>query len=222
MKNKMEILKRTPLFKGMSEEEISSVLCCLEAKESTYEKNSFIFSLEATRPTVGIILSGSVVVIKEDFWGNRSILTKLGSGDIFGEAFTCAQAEKLPVGVLASEKCEVLFIDYLKIINTPETHYSFQNKLIQNMLVILAAKNVMLTQKIEHLMKRSTREKILSYLSAQALEKGGHIFDITLSRQEMADYLAVDRSALSNELSKLQKEGFLTFRRNHFELKTEE
>ena len=222
MKNKMEILKRTPLFKGMSEEEISTVLDCLGSKESTYEKNNFIFSLEATNPTVGIILSGTVVVIKEDFWGNRSMLTKLGAGDIFGEAFTCAQTEKLPVGVLASEKCEVLFIDYRKIINAPEIRYSFQNKLIQNMLVILAGKNVMLTQKIEHLMKRSTREKILSYLSAQALEKGGHVFDIALSRQEMADYLAVDRSALSNELSKLQQEGFLTFRRNHFELKTEE
>lgn len=222
MKNKMEILKRTPLFKGMSEEEISTVLDCLGSKESTYEKNNFIFSLEATNPTVGIILSGTVVVIKEDFWGNRSMLTKLGAGDIFGEAFTCAQTEKLPVGVLASEKCEVLFIDYRKIINAPEIRYSFQNKLIQNMLVILAGKNVMLTQKIEHLMKRSTREKILSYLSAQALEKGSHVFDISLSRQEMADYLAVDRSALSNELSKLQQEGFLTFRRNHFELKTEE
>ena len=222
MKNKMEILKRTPLFKGMSEEEISTVLDCLGSKESTYEKNNFIFSLEATNPTVGIILSGTVVVIKEDFWGNRSMLTKLGAGDIFGEAFTCAQTEKLPVGVLASEKCEVLFIDYRKIINAPEIRYSFQNKLIQNMLVILAGKNVMLTQKIEHLMKRSTREKILSYLSAQALETGSHVFDISLSRQEMADYLAVDRSALSNELSKLQQEGFLTFRRNHFELKTEE
>ena len=222
MKNKMEILKRTPLFKGMSEEEISTVLDCLGSKESTYEKNNFIFSLEATNPTVGIILSGTVVVIKEDFWGNRSMLTKLGAGDIFGEAFTCAKTEKLPVGVLASEKCEVLFIDYRKIINAPEIRYSFQNKLIQNMLVILAAKNVMLTEKIEHLMKRSTREKILSYLSAQALEKGDNVFDITLSRQEMADYLAVDRSALSNELSKLQQEGFLTFRRNHFELKTEE
>ena len=222
MKNKMEILKRTPLFKGMSEEEISTVLDCLGSKESTYEKNNFIFSLEATNPTVGIILSGTVVVIKEDFWGNRSMLTKLGAGDIFGEAFTCAKTEKLPVGVLASEKCEVLFIDYRKIINAPEIRYSFQNKLIQNMLVILAGKNVMLTQKIEHLMKRSTREKILSYLSAQALETGSHVFDISLSRQEMADYLAVDRSALSNELSKLQQEGFLTFRRNHFELKTEE
>ena len=220
MKNKIEILKRTPLFKHMSGEEISSVLCCLEAKEATYEKNNFIFSLEATTPTVGIILSGTVVVIKEDFWGNRSILTKLSAGDIFGEAFTCAQTEKLPVGVLASDRCEIIFIDYRRIINATNTIYPFQNKLIQNMLVILAAKNVMLTEKIEHLMKRSTREKILSYLSAQALEKGDNVFDITLSRQEMADYLAVDRSALSNELSKLQQEGFLTFRRNHFELKT--
>lgn len=220
MKNIIEILKRTPLFKGMSEDEISRALDFLEAKESAYEKNVFIFSLEATNPTVGIILSGSVVVIKEDFWGNRSMLAKLGPGDIFGEAFTCAQTEKLPVGVLASEKCEVLFIDYRKIISSPSALYSFQNKLIQNMMLILAGKNVMLTQKIEHLMKRSTREKLLSYLSAQALEKGSHVFDVPLSRQEMADYLAVDRSALSNELSKLQQDGLLTFRRNHFELKT--
>lgn len=220
MKNIIEILKRTPLFKGMSEDEISRALDFLEAKESAFEKNVFIFSLEATNPTVGIILSGSVVVIKEDFWGNRSMLAKLGPGDIFGEAFTCAQTEKLPVGVLASEKCEVLFIDYRKIISSPSALHSFQNKLIQNMMLILAGKNVMLTQKIEHLMKRSTREKLLSYLSAQALEKGSHVFDLPLSRQEMADYLAVDRSALSNELSKLQQDGLLTFRRNHFELRT--
>lgn len=220
MKNKMEILKRIPLFKGLSEDEITSALICLAAKETTYEKNAFIFSLEDTNPTVGIILSGSVVIIKEDFWGNRSMLTKLGVGDIFGEAFTCAQTEKLPVGVLASEKSEILFIDYKKILNDTSPACPFHNQLVQNMLVILAGKNVMLTQKIDHLMKRSTREKLLSYLSGRALETGSNVFDIPLSRQEMADYLAVDRSAMSNELSKLQEQGLLSFHRNHFELRT--
>ena len=148
------------------------------------------------------------------------MLAKLGVGDIFGEAFTCAQKEKMPVGVLASEKSEILFIDYKRILDNAGVACTSYNKLIQNMMLILAGKNVMLTQKIEHLMKRSTREKLLSFLSAQAIEAKSHVFDIPLSRQELADYLAVDRSAMSNELSKLQQEGLLACTRNHFELKT--
>ena len=126
----------------------------------------------------------------------------------------------MPVGVLASEKSEILFIDYKRILDNTGAACTSYNKLIQNMMLILASKNVMLTQKIEHLMKRSTREKLLSFLSAQAIEAKTHIFDIPLSRQELADYLAVDRSAMSNELSKLQQEGLLAFTRNHFDLRT--
>ena len=220
MKILMEILKKTPLFRNMDEDEINSALSFLAARQAAYEKNSFIFSLEDGSPTVGIILAGSVVIIKEDFWGNRSMLAKLGVGDIFGEAFTCAQTEKMPVGVLASEKSEILFIDYKRILDDTGVACTSYNKLIQNMMLILAGKNVMLTQKIEHLMKRSTREKLLSFLSAQAIEAKSHVFDIPLSRQELADYLAVDRSAMSNELSKLQQEGLLACNRSHFELKT--
>lgn len=220
MKILADKLKNCPLFKNMSEEETASALAFLDAKEVKYEKNTFIFSLEDAIPTVGIILSGTVAILKEDFWGNRSILAKLTAGDIFGEAFTCAQKEKMSVGALANEKCDILFIDYRRVLENTANSCSCENKLIQNMMVILAGKNVMLTQKIEHLMKRSTREKLLSYLSAQATEAQNHIFDIPLSRQELADYLGVDRSAMSNELSKLRQDDFLTFHRNHFELKT--
>ncbi|NLY83263.1 MAG: Crp/Fnr family transcriptional regulator [Acholeplasmataceae bacterium] len=220
MKNILQFLELNPLFRNMSLGEIESALSCLAAREAFFDKNVFIFEPETTKPSIGIILTGGVVIFKEDFWGNRSILTKLGAGDIFGEAFTCARTELLPVGALATERSRVLFVDYRKTLDAPSLLFPSQSKLAHNMLVILAAKNVMLTQKIEHLMKRSTRDKLLSYLSAQALTHGGPSFDIPLNRQELADYLAVDRSAMSNELGKLRKEGLLSYTRSHFELLT--
>lgn len=209
---------QSPLFKGIAEKELKELLKCLNAKETAYEKNEFIFRAGDKASSIGVIISGGVYVLKEDFWGNRTILAKLEEGDLFGEAFACREEEKLPVSVMAVEKSRILFVDYRRIINNCPNTCVFHASLIENMIRILAGKNVMLTQKMEHLSKRTTREKILSYLSAQAVRCGSNAFTIPFNRQELADFLCVERSAMSAELGKMHKEGLLSCEKNRFVL----
>ncbi|WP_010243215.1 Crp/Fnr family transcriptional regulator [Acetivibrio cellulolyticus] len=218
MEKTLDILKKSPLFSGIAENNLSPMLNCLSIRKAVYAKDAYILSAESPVTDVGIVLSGSVNVIKEDFWGNRAILAKMKSGEIFAEAFSFALVRKLPVSVVAAEKVEILFVDFKKITTTCPSACDFHTQLIQNILKLLAQKNIMLTQKLEHIVKRTTREKLLSYLSEQAKQAGGNSFSIPFNRQELADYLSVDRSAMSNELCKLRDEGILEFSKNHFVL----
>ncbi len=217
-KNRSGILSQSLLFQGIAEKDIGSMLGCLSAREKTYKKNAYILSAGDSVTEVGIVLSGSVNVIKEDFWGNRAIIAKSGAGELFAEAFSCIDTDKLPISIVASENSEVLFIDYKKIITTCSSACTFHTLLINNMIKILANKNIMLMQKIEHTACRTTRDKLLSYLSAQAIQAQSNSFTIPFNRQELADYLSVDRSAMSNELSKLRNEGILEFNKSRFHL----
>ncbi|MFA7074027.1 MAG: Crp/Fnr family transcriptional regulator [Endomicrobiaceae bacterium] len=218
MKEYTDVLKKIPLFRNIDEKDIVSILSCLSAKEKIYNKEEYIWSEENKVSEAGIILAGSVNVIKEDYWGNRAIISKFSSGKMFGEAFSCSKLAKLPVSVVASEKTKILFINYKKIITVCPNSCAFHSKLIDNMLKILADNNIMLIQKMEHIVKRTTREKILSFLSEQAKKVNNNSFKINFNRQELADYLYVDRSAMSNEISKLRNEGILSFKKNHFKL----
>lgn len=218
MKRYFEILNSCPLFAGISESDMGILLHCLSAKEQGFHKNEFIFSAGEAVTAVGVVLSGGVHVVQEDFWGNRTILEHMGGGSLFGEAFSCAEVKKLPISVIAAEKSDILLIDYRKIISNCPSSCDFHTGLIKNMVRILAEKNILLTKKIQHITNRTTREKILSYLSAQAIQAKSPSFTIPFDRQELADYLAVDRSAMSNELSKLRNNGILIFEKNRFEL----
>ncbi len=212
------ILAQCPLFDGMQTADLQALLDCLGARKKKFAKNTFIFMSEDRVQSVGVVLSGAVHIIKEDFWGNRAILAHIGPGELFAESFSCVEIERLPVSVIAAEAAEVLLIDYRRIITTCSSACVFHAELIRNMLRILAQRNVQLTRKIEHLTRRTTREKLLSYLSEQALLAGGGVFAIPFNRQELADYLSVDRSALSAELGRMRDKGILRFTRNHFEL----
>lgn len=218
MERYSDILKKCPLFAGINEADLRALLNCLSATKRHYEKNSFVFMAGDTVTTIGIVMSGGVHIIQEDFWGNRTILANIGSGGLFGEAFSCAETERLPVGVLVVQASDVLLIDYRRIVTACSSVCTFHTGLIGNMLKILAKKNVMLTQKIEIITQRTTREKLLAYLSAQARQAGGSSFTIPFNRQELAEYLSVDRSAMSNELSKMRDDGILMFQRNQFKL----
>ena len=218
MKEYLNILCTSPLFANMNKTELESMLKCLSARKAAYAKDVYILSAGNNIKDVGIVLSGSVNIIKEDFWGNRAILAKIHSGEMFGEAFAFSKIEKLPVSAVAAEKTEILFVDFGKIATTCSSACIFHTQLIQNMLKILAHKNIMLTQKLEHIVQRTTREKLLSYLSEQAMKSGSNSFSIPFNRQELADYLSVDRSAMSNELCKLRDEGILEFQKNNFKL----
>ncbi|MHB1315165.1 MAG: Crp/Fnr family transcriptional regulator [Christensenellales bacterium] len=212
------ILQTNRLFHGMSGPEINSILGCLNAHTKRYQKNEIIYDTGDTVSDMGILLSGQALIYREDYLGNRTIMAHLSKGSLFAESFVYADARILPVTVESTTESEILFMDYKRIVNRCSNACVFHTRLIENMLSVLANKNVILNQKIEHLSRRTTREKLLSYLSEQSLTRNAREFDIPLNRQQLADYLCVDRSALSSELGKMQKEEILAFYKNHFHL----
>ncbi len=218
----LPILKKSPLFDGFDEASIGSILPCLSASVRQADKNTFVLSAGETLSDVGLILSGSLHVVSEDYWGRKDILSNLGPGELFAESFSCAHAKQLPVSVVAAEDTAYMRIDCGKIIRTCSSACVFHTQLINNLLQILARKNIRLTQKITQLSKRTTREKLLAYLSDEAQRASGASFEIPFSRQELADYLSVDRSAMTTELGKMRDKGLLEFERRHFTLHAED
>jgi CRP-like cAMP-binding protein len=212
------VLKTCPLFAQIAEPELRELLNCLRAARSVFGKNRFILREGDSPQALGVVLSGRVHIVQADYGGNRFILAQMEAGELFGEAFVCAQAAKLPLSVVAAEKSEILLLNYRKVVAVCAQSCSFHVRLIKNMLRILADKNIALTQKVKHITRRGARAKLLSYLDAQARQAGGPCFAIPFNRQELADYLAMDRSAMCNELSKMRRENILRCRRNHFEL----
>ncbi|ABX43504.1 Crp/Fnr family transcriptional regulator [Lachnoclostridium phytofermentans] len=218
----IELLTNISLFEGIEQNDIGGMLGCLQASKKKFLKNETILRAGEVISQLGIILTGRGQIIREDIMGNRNILSNLEVGDMFAEAFACAGAQRLPFQVVAITDCTVMFLDYRRIVTTCSSSCYFHTSLIHNMMKILAVKNVLLTQKMEHMTKRSTREKLLSYLSEQAAKSNSKIFKVPFNRQELADYLCVDRSAMSNELSKLKDEGLIDFDRSDFRLLKEQ
>lgn len=211
-------LAKTPLFRGTTPEEVQTMLSCLQAERKTYKKGELIYRMGDIVHSMGLILSGSVSIENDDIWGNRSILDTARTGQVFAEAYACVPAEPMMVSVVAAETTEVLFFNVNRILSVCSNHCSHHNKIIQNLLSISARKNLNLSRRIFHTSAKSIRGRLSSYLSYQAMQNESREFDIPFSRQQLADYLSVDRSALSNELSKMQKEGLLQVNRNHFVL----
>ena len=196
-----------PLFRGIAAGELPALLDRSSARDVRFAKGELLLHRGETPRSLGLVLEGGVHIIREDFWGNRSIVGLAGPGEIFAESYALA-GKPLAVSVLAATDGRALFLD--------AGHLS--QRLSANLLALLAEKNLMLTEKMRHMARRTTREKLLSYLSAQALRAGTAEFDIPLDRQQLADFLAVDRSAMSAALGKLRDEGVLEFRKNHFRL----
>lgn len=218
MKKYLETLISMPLFSKIDTNDLENLLNCLGAKKRSYQKGEMIFGEGDKVSNVGIILSGSINIFKDDFFGNRNILSKADYCSIFAEAIVCSGQSCSPVGAIAAEDSEILFIKYEKIVNSCSLHCAFHSKLVRNMLTVLARNNILLTAKFEHIIQRTTREKVLSYLSDQAKIFKKRKFEIPFNRQELADFLSVERSALSAELSKMRNEGILDFQKNLFEL----
>lgn len=217
MKKYLEILKRVPLFSGMEDDALLLALSCLHAQPAAYQKGEYIWHEGDEVRSFGIVLSGSVQIVRDDYWGNRMILAQMESADLFGETFAITETVSA-VSTLAARDCEILLIDCRAMLQPREGKCAFHDPLIFNVIRILAQKNRLLAQKIEHITRKTTREKLLSYLSECARKEGRDTFLIPFNRQELADYLAVDRSAMSSELSKLQREGVLEFHKNRFRL----
>ena len=217
----MEIYKsllKNSLFDGLSEDEIGRLYKCIAARERTAERESFVFHAGDEVRFVYLILSGSMHIISEDFWGNRTIVETMQAHTLFGEAYVLYGAKEQLVGVIAAEDAVYLEIDPSRLFEKCSSACACHDRLIRNTMRILSAKIIRLTEKLEHIAHRSMREKILSYLSKCAQKAQSNAFDIPYSRQQLADYLCVDRSALSHELSRLADLGMIRYRKNHFEL----
>lgn len=218
MKKYLNILKKCPLFGEIEDGDLLRMLTCLGARVISFEKKYTVFSEGSPAKYIGIVLSGAVQIVQVDYYGNRSILSEIGEAQVFGEAFACAESPSIPVTVLATETCEVMLIDASHILHTCNNNCGFHQQLIFNLMKDLATKTIEFHQRIEITSKRSTREKLMTYLMLRAKATGRNSFEIPFDRQELADYLEVDRSGLSAEISKLRREGVLESEKNHFKL----
>ena len=207
-----------PLFEGIGEDELDIMLLCLSARTSDFKKGQTIFAEGDRAKSVGIVLSGEVHIARADYDGNRDILASVTCNELFGEAFACAGTESLPVSAEAATGCTVLFIDVRRITLVCKSSCAFHNRLISNLLRIVAQKNIMLNSKLDIASRRTTREKLLAYLRSEAKKNGGSRFTIPFDRRCLADYLGVERSAMSAELSRMRRDGLIETEKNEFVL----
>lgn len=212
-------LSKTVLFKGVSPEEVEKMVSCLSAEHKLFSKGERIYCAGDTVQSMGLVLSGGVNIESDDIWGNKSILSHVSAGQIFAETYACIPGEPLMVDVVATEPAEILFLNTGHILQTCPSVCPYHSKLIRNLLFVLAQKNLNLSHRIFHTSPKSIRGRLVSYLSFQAARQGSYRITIPFNRQQLADYLSVDRSAMSNELSKMQRDGLLNVSKNTFELK---
>ncbi|WP_196593920.1 Crp/Fnr family transcriptional regulator [Pectinatus sottacetonis] len=214
----INVIKSSPLFIGASEGEIYSMLGCLGGIVAKCDKAESIFRANDNITDMGLVLSGGLILEREDYWGNRSILAHIGIGELFGEVYACEPLLSTNISAKTTEEAVILFMNVQRITTLCDSNCIYHSQLIHNLLSVLAKKAYMLTCKINHVTKRTTREKLLSYFSEQALLSGSNEFTIPFTRQELADFLSVNRSAMSAELSKMHAEAILNFSKNKFEL----
>ncbi len=211
-----QFIKNTPLFRGMSDEEVLSALEVLHAGERSYNKNDTILHAGHTTDRMGLVLSGSITIESNDIWGNRTILSHVGKGQFFAETYALYKDEPLLVDVKANEKCRILFLKGCNIQTLMNISAPWAIKYVSNCLMISARKNLMLSGRSFHTAPKTIRGRVLSYLNSVSLQKRSNEFDIPFDRQQLADYLNLDRSALSKELGKMQRDGLIRTRKNHF------
>ena len=207
MEEYFDILSQCPLFAGISQEELKSMLSCLDGRIIQTPKGSLVFLEGEPATFVGVVLSGKVQILRTDFYGNRSVLTVVSPGGLFAEAFACAGVETLPVSAMALESTSVLLLDCKRVLTSCPNACPFHGNLVRNLLGGIARKNLILTQKIRCMSQKTTREKLMEFLLEQAKHQGRAEFVIPYDRQALADYLGVERSAMSAEISKLKKAG---------------
>ncbi len=219
MKDFLPIIRSSTLFSGISAEELTAMLSCLDTKTESFLKDAFLLRAGDTAESIGLVLSGNVLIVQEDIWGNRNILSKAGPGQTFAAAYACAPGSVLNVSALAETPVTAMFLNVKRVLNVCPSACAHHSRIIRNLLGELAEKNLRFGEKLTHMGQRTTRAKLMSYFSAEAQRLGTYEFDIPFSRQQLADYLAVERSGLSQELGKMRDEGLLSFRKSHFVLK---
>lgn len=213
-----DLLGNCALFEGVAAEDLPALLECLGARRAAFGRGEVVMAEGSPAREVGILLTGQVQLIRTDYYGNRSIMMNIRAGQLFAESFACAGAERLPVSVVAVEDCEALLVDCSRILASCCNACAFHSRIIFNLLRIVAEKNLALHRKALITARRTTRDKLMTYLLMQAKEAGRADFSVPFDRQGLADYLNVDRSGLSAELSRLRQEGVLDYYRSDFRL----
>ena len=212
------ILETCPLFSGISNQDLKGLLGCLGATSRQVSKGETVFAEGDGATHMGIVLSGGVRLSREDYYGNRSIVSRAGPGELFAESYACANVQAMPVSVVAEEQSLLLLIDCRRLTVSCANACSFHSRIIQNLLQLVAGQNLVFDQKIQITSQRTTREKLMAYLTNQMKLHNSRSFTIPYDRQALADYLEVDRSGLSSQISQLRKEGVLESTKNHFRI----
>lgn len=216
MQQYIGFIEKVPLFSGIPKNKITDVLSALNANVRSYEKGRTIFAEGDAVTQAGIVLSGKVDILKEDYHGNRNLISVLREGELFGEALCCTEAEIQPFEIVASEDSLILLFECKTVME--DTSFEYYGQLMRNLLQEIAEKNLTLRRKITLLSKRTTREKIMEFLLSESKRVGKSEFDIPYDRQQLADFLGVDRSAMSAEISKLRANGVIFCRKNYFKI----
>ncbi len=213
----INFLEKSRLFQGITEKEMSQCLDSLDAREKTYQKDDIILHAGEQTPNIGMVLTGSVTIESNDVWGNLTVLSHVGHSQYFAETYALL-GEVLLVDVRANEDCRILFCNIRNLLESSKKSSPWKEKLLKNILIISSQKNLVLSGRSFHTSPKSCRGRLLSYLNAIALQKGSREFDIPFNRQQLADYLNLERTNMSKELSHMQDEGFIEYRKNHFKL----
>ena len=213
-----ELVTTCPLFREIDPEELGAMLKCLSAREVTPGRGEFIMASPGTAPLMGVVLEGEVEMISEDYFGKKSLLTVLSVGSVFGESYSCVKARNRTIAYQANGKCRVLLLDYDRILHACKLVCRFHHRMIENMVELIAEKNLELIEKLEVTSRTSIREKLLTYLTRQAERAGSLTFTVPLGRTELAEYLCADRSAMTRELSRMREEGLIDFNKRTFTL----
>lgn len=213
-----DVIGQSILFQGMSRDELTELLPCLGEYKETFAKESFILRAGGEISSVGLLLSGAAHIERCDYWGNRHIVSAIRPGDLFGEGYAAVPASIMNVSVQADEKSSILLLDLSRMLHMCSSACQFHARLIDHLVLLLAKKNLMLNEKLTYVTQHSLRDKILSYLSSESIRQHSSYFDIPFDRQQLADFLNSERTALSGELSRLKKEGVIDYQKNHFRL----
>ena len=218
MREDLHILAACPLFDGVGADDIEALLGCVGARAAAFARGATVLAEGGRASAMGVVLDGAVRVVRNDFYGNRTIQAAVGPGGLFGEALACAGVERMPVSVEAAEDTRVLLMRADRLLAGCPKACAFHGRVVTNLLCAMAQKNLVLNQKLEIASRRTIRDKLMTYLLSQAMAAGSDDFTIPFDRQALADYLGVDRSALSAEIGRLRREGVLDSQRSRFRL----
>lgn len=211
-------ISKTALFRGCTEEDVQIIAKQLNFRKANYKKGTIIFAEGSIVTEIGLVLYGSVQLEHNDIWGGKTILGIVDTGSIFAEAYACIPNEPMMINAVSNEDCEILFINVPKLLN-PCFHHPKQHRLIQNLVIMCAQKNIQLSKRSLHTSPKTIRSRLFSYFSEQISAQGSNKIILPFDRQQLAEYLNLDRSALSKELGKMKKDGLIEYRKNIFEIK---